>query len=463
MAGFLKNIRQKVGNMLLSGGGAETLQDRGSLGTAAKHTLNPYYSNNFLARWQEYVRWYNTAWEAQKIVDIPVQDALRLPVRLTGIDSKISDQLLEVYYARKLDKTLFRALVQERLLGGCVIMGVFREPSGTDLAERFHLRAIDEGDFLAANIIDITRISLPEQTIDPFSPEYDNITRYAINGVPVHTSRLCVLDGGRLFSNATRMTLESYRYNPAGFGESILAKLYDLLMRVVGTQEGAYHLVNMSSCLIMSVARLRQMEAAGSPAYQKMEQIIEMLSIYRGAIVDAEDVGFKQHAASFGSVPELVMSFLHILSAAADIPAARFLGESPGGLNSTGNVELENYYNMIASWQEKHVKAIQKKLFDWIGANIYGGAEWRNIGADLILEYDPLWNSTALEQMQVDTGYMAALSALVTAGTITSESAIEEMESRKVFQTSVEAGDPVELSSQSDYGGGGGWRSRWGH
>lgn len=63
---------RRTGNMLLSGGGAETLQDRGSRFTASQHTLNPYFNNNFLARWQEYIRWYMTAWEARKIIDIPV-------------------------------------------------------------------------------------------------------------------------------------------------------------------------------------------------------------------------------------------------------------------------------------------------------------------------------------------------------------------------------------------------------
>jgi phage-related protein (TIGR01555 family) len=267
-----------------------------------------------------------------------------------------------------------------------------------------------------------------------------------------------VLEGSKLFNNATRQMLEGYRYNPAGFGESVLARLYDLLIRVVGTQEAAYHLINISSCLILSVARLRQLEASRSPAADKLREMIEQLSIYRGAVVDGEDVNFKQHAASFGSVPELLMSFLHILSAGADIPAARFLGESPGGLNSTGTTELENYYAMVASWQEKHVKVIQKTLFDWLGSSLYGGAEWANIGADLILEYDPLWNSTALEQMQVDTGYMAAFSALSSSGTITPESAINEMKSREIFHTNVEEGDPVELSDSGDWGG----RKSWG-
>ena len=74
--------RQPIRNMMLDGGGASGNGDRGALQHAAQRTSNPYYSNNFLYRWQEYTRWYMTSWEARKIIDIPVDDALRL--RPTG-------------------------------------------------------------------------------------------------------------------------------------------------------------------------------------------------------------------------------------------------------------------------------------------------------------------------------------------------------------------------------------------
>jgi phage-related protein (TIGR01555 family) len=439
--GWIQSLRQKVGNILLTGGGAGTLQDKGSLNISDPRTMAPYFQNNFMARWQDYVRFYETSWEGRKAVTIPVDDALRIPVTLDGIDANIADALNQEYLRKGLDKALYKALIQERLLGGCVIMGIFREESGTDLGEQFDLSEIDRGDFISANVVDVTRISLPEISNDPFSPDFDKVYEYLVGGVPVSTSRMCVLEGSKTFNNASRQTLEGYRYNPAGFGESVLSPLYDLLIRVTGSQEAAYHLINMSSCLILSVSRLRQMEAAGSPVMEKMDKIIEQLSIYRGAVVDGEDVNFKQHAASFGSVPELMMSFLHILSAACDIPVTRFLGESPGGLNSTGVSDLENYYNNIAAMQQKRVKVVQQRLFDWCGANIFGGEEWASIGQDLELVYEPLWNVSATEQMQVDKGYMEGYNGLAVSGIIDNESVIAELKARGIFKTEVKMGE----------------------
>ena len=60
-------INARVGNMMINGAGAETLQDRGSHARGAD-TLNPYFSANAQYRWQEYARWYATSWEAKKIM-----------------------------------------------------------------------------------------------------------------------------------------------------------------------------------------------------------------------------------------------------------------------------------------------------------------------------------------------------------------------------------------------------------
>lgn len=44
------------------------------------------------------------------------------------------------------------------------------------------------------------------------------------------------------------------------------------------------------------------------------------------------------------------MSFAQ-LQRGLDILATRFLGQAPGGLNATGESDLQNYYNMIDAFQ----------------------------------------------------------------------------------------------------------------
>lgn len=443
----LHRAPQRSGNMLLRGAGGETLQDRGSVQTASQHTLHPYYNNNFIARWQEYVRWYMTSWEARKIVDIPVQDALREPVELHGLHEDDRRRVEEKYEQLELNKQLKRALIQERLLGGAVLLGVFWRPEDEETAMPLDYSNLRPGDLKAVNVVDVSRLSRPVFETDPFSDNYDRIEQLQINSTQVHQSRMCILAGDPLLGRGSQMILENFRYNPCGFGESILAPLYDLLIRVIGTQQGAYHLVNLSSVLLLAVENLRMLNATGSPAKAKLEELAEQISIYRAGIIDAKGVEFKQHTASFGSVPELVMTFLQILSAGSDIPATRFLGQAPGGLNATGTSDLENYYNAVNAWQIEHVMPVQRRLFDWVGSTIWGGSVWREKSKELELQYPPLWNQTALEKAQTDSTIALFIRSLFEAGIIDVTTAINELKEREIFSTEIKAGDFLTMHS----------------
>lgn len=431
----------KRGNVQLNGGGGETLQDRGSLGHASERTLNPYYSNSAVARWKAYVNWYMTSWEARKLIDIPVDDALRVPVEITGLKEDDRLHLTETYYEKlELEKQLRRALIQERLLGGSILLGLFMRPKDEHLNSELDCATLEVGDFKGVNVIDVSRITKPEHNYDPFSVDFDRVTSYCVSGVEVHKSRMCVLDGNALFGPNGQHMLQGFRANPTGFAESKLATLYDSLVRAIGTQQGAYHLVNMASVLMIGVDKLRGLKAVGSKEIDKLQEIVEMISIYRGALIEG-NTELKQHSASFGSVPELVWTYANLLAAGADVPATRFLGQSPGGLNATGESDLENYYNMIGTYQTNTVQPIQLKLFDWAGSSLWGWSEWKNKSQDMKLVYAPLWNQSALEESQTLTNWGNFIKSLYAEGVISQDSALKEMVERKIFKTEVEAGD----------------------
>lgn len=143
-----KRKSQKVVNTILTGAGANTKQDRGSLQTAAIYTRNPYYRNDFYSRWQEWVRWYNTSWEAGKIVDIPVQDAFRIPVKITGLEQPDIEAIERYMKYLDVNNNFKRAATIERLLGGCVIViGVKDENDSPE--EVLNLKTLKKAIFLS--------------------------------------------------------------------------------------------------------------------------------------------------------------------------------------------------------------------------------------------------------------------------------------------------------------------------
>ena len=67
-------------------------------------------------------------------------------------------------------------------------------------------------------------------------------------------------------------------------------------------------------------------------------------------LMDSEEE-FETKTNTFAGLPDLIVKFSQILSAGADIPATRLLGNSATGLNANGDGELKNYYDSLRSKQ----------------------------------------------------------------------------------------------------------------
>lgn len=448
--------RLKTGNALLHGAGASTWQDRGSIQQGAIFTKNPYYNNDYYRRWQDLVRWYYTDWAAKKIVDIPVQDAFRVEPEIKGLSEEDKEQLIKYQEAMGGRDKLYKAAIQSRLLGGSIVMlGIKDEEDNPEKPIDFD--KLDKGDLAFMNVVSVEKISQVQYETDPFSPMYDTPRYYMINGQKVDVSRLLVFDGRPLFNSASMNILQNFRFNPAGFGESVLIPVYDALVRFAGTQEGAYHLVNMASVLLVKCDKLMDLQASnmGERGMRMLEKMAEQISIYRAGILSGKDVDVAQHSATFGSVPELLQTFAQVLAAGSDIPATRFLGQAPGGLNATGESDLENYYNNVASWQNTVLKPNEIKMYNILGVSCFGREKWQSIKPEFDIEYKPLWNLSETEQATVDNTRAQTISLLEQSGYLSREAALEELKARKIFINDIKPEDMPDMSQlgyMSGYG-----------
>ena len=84
-------------------------------------------------------------------------------------------------------------------------------------------------------------------------------------------------------------------------------------------------------------------------------------SVTKTLILDASET-FDKKANSFSGLNTIVIQFMQALCAVADIPMTRLFGMSPGGLNSTGDGDLSNYYDMVNAKQEAELRPRLAKL-----------------------------------------------------------------------------------------------------
>jgi phage-related protein (TIGR01555 family) len=300
---------------------------------------NPYSSTDFIYRWRQYVAMYEMSWEARKIIRIPVEDALRKGWQATGIPEDAASSIQNRLDHLQFMPALKRSLILERLLGGSLTF-IGLEDIVDDPSREYHPRMGARTHFF--NAIPISRIARASWCTDPLSIHYMRPESYLINGVEVHTSRCLVWDGEPLF-DPNDFALNTFRSNIQGFGPSKLAPIWDDIVKAIGTRQAAYQLIQTNNAIIAAISDLQDLlgTTKGKTTVQRIKDIANQLSLYRAALIDGEKVEFSQHSASFGSVPELLLTYLQVLSAASDIPATRFLGQAPGGLNATGESDLD--------------------------------------------------------------------------------------------------------------------------
>ena len=370
---------------------------------------------------------YFTDWQSAKIVDIPVEDMLRHGWDYEGEESKL-EKLNDLVDQLDVVKKFEAAMKIERLMGGAVILMGIKSDTG-NTKEPLLVDSVKKGDLTFLNVVPRHRVTMISVNNDPMTPQFGKPSMYMINGIHVHESRLLIFDGSPLtFQNDRYISPTNHSYQ-LGFGQSVLIRVIDDLARATGSRQGAFHLINMASVLIAKTD-LTSLEGTnkGDEVISELQRLVTQISMYNMALFNEDatsSTSIEQHSASFGSVPELLMSFLQVLSAAGDIPATRFLSQAPGGLNSSGDGDLENYYGRLESDQQRNLLP-QIKKFTLIAAKS-AGVEVPEI------TFEPLWTTSELDESTIRAQDTANIVSLAGVGIITEEEAYKEAKMRDIL------------------------------
>lgn len=432
--------------------GMGTEYDYGTGVFPSPHRLPPYQQDRIA------VEMFETDWQAEKIIKIPVDDMLRNGWKYDGnVDEDQKDALLSADDRFGVQESVRQCMMLERLIGGSALfLGVC---DTSDPSQPLLLDNVKEGYLKFVNPIPRTRITHVEWANDPLQADYGRPLHYFINGQKIHRSRLILFRGDPLLPTADpTLAMSSWVYGRNdGFGRSKLIALYDDLTRATGSRQAAFQLVQRASVIIAQLDTLElEGTEGGESRMREMAEIVNQINLFRGAVInrDPGQTGdtITTMSPSFGSVPELVMSFLQVLSAASDIPAMRFLSQAPGGLNTSGDGELEAYYGRLESAQRLTLRPQLMQYLNVMGRSTLGDA-FTTIKMDV--KFDPLWSMSETEQSAVRTADTNNVIAMVGAGLITDEEALAELQEREVLMTHIKKSDGDEFSEEEEFTQGG--------
>lgn len=364
-----------------------------NLGTPRDKAAASFYGQPCITD-QELVNVYRGAWLAQKIVDVPAEDATR-EWRSWDADKK-QITLLEAEESRLgVQLKVQDAMTKGRLFGGA---GIYIGTGDQHPHEPLSPERIGRGGIRHLNVLTRLQLQAGQLDTDPESPEFNRPRIYTLNSsngeqVDIHPSRL-VLFTGNPHPDPSQDTTQT-----AGWGDSVLLAMMDAIKHADAASANVASLLFEAKVDVIKIPNFMAQLAAGGDYEQQILKRLQLAATAKGIngalILDSEE-DYQQKSASFAGLNDLVLTFLQIVAGAADIPVTRLLGRSPGGLNATGESDLRNYYDHIQAVQKLVVSPAMAVLDECLIRSALGSRP-----PEVFYTWRSLWQTTAKERADI--------------------------------------------------------------
>jgi phage-related protein (TIGR01555 family) len=337
---------------------------------------------------------YASSWLSRKIIDIIPQDMTR-EWRTWQFDD--AEDVYKLERTLKLRQKLKKALILGRLYGGgAILMG----DGAADPTEPLDVADIEKDglDYLHVfSRYDIT----PEGFIsdigdeDYGKPEFYRITvgsrRTTEDFVRIHRSRFVFFPGleypSMLFSR-----------DMGEWGIPIYDSIFQAIVNAESTPANAAALVEDAKVDYFKIPDLMSYLSDEESTRRLVERfsLANTLKSTVNAMIIGGDEEFERKQTSLAGFTDLIQVHLQIAAGAADVPVTRLLGQSPAGLNATGDSDLRNYYDKVRSHQQTDLVDAIERLDEAVVRSATG-----DYPDEATYEWNPLWQMDANQKATI--------------------------------------------------------------
>lgn len=287
---------------------------------------------------------------ASRICDASPEMMLRKGFKIQDPeDPERARQVKATLDAKSLTPHITNAMVWGRLYGaGGLVLGV---DDGRSMDRPLDFDAIRGLDFI--NEVDERDLTPATYYTDPFKQAFGEVETYFVQstnargalGGParyeVHETRMVRFRGART-ARRRRQENDSFHY-------SVLRRVYQVLQQFNQSWLSATHLLTDSSQSVYKIEGLVDMVAGGNKGtLQERIELIDMArSVSRSILLDAEREDFQQVVRSLTGIADLLDKTMIRLAAAARMPVTVLMGQSPAGMNATGDSDIANFHDQV--------------------------------------------------------------------------------------------------------------------
>lgn len=299
-------------------------------------------------------------------------------------------------------KALRKCAIWARVLGGaCIYVGV-DDGQGED--QPINDEAIRRISFVSV---------LDKRTLIPHT-YYDSLERYGeietyqvqqifvgnplmsaklATGTIIHESRLIRMDG--------TLTEDLRMIENSGWSYSVLERPNVVLRDFGASWKAVGHLMQDASQAVFKIQGLTEMLAGGQKdTLSSRMQLVDMSrSIARAIMVDADHEEFRRESYNFSGLSDVLNQSMIRLAAAAEMPVTVLFGQSPKGLNATGESDIRLWYDSVGEYQQDELTPAIERFWTLVFAADDFDGEAPDTWS---VKFGKLWQPSESEQADIE-------------------------------------------------------------
>ena len=396
------------------------------LGIGADNPLSSStYGFNPITRQRVLLEWiHRGSWIGGIAIDVVADDMTRQGIEYkTELPPEQTENLDQTVAALNVWQSINECIKWGRLYGGAIAVILIE---GQDPRTPFRPETVGVGAFKGLLVLDRWML---EPTVDNLvtefgpmlgTPQYYRVQANApaLRGLAIHHSRVMFRHDGIKLPYQQRLTENLW-------GISVLERLYDRMVAYDSASAGAAQLIYKAYLRTLKIKGLREVVSTGGPAMDGLVRYTEMMRRFQGiegiTLVDGEDEFEAQTHGAFSGLSDALMQFAQQLSGALQIPLTRLFGQSPAGLNATGDNDMRNYYDHIRQRQEAD-------LHRGVTTTYRAAAFSQNIQLPptFAVTFKSLWQLTATDKANIGKTITETVTSAQEAGLISAQTALQE-------------------------------------
>lgn len=386
-----------------------------------------YPLTRFTQNWQVLNSLYRSHWVVQKIINTIPQDMMKNGYDFqSDINPDQIQKISKIIRQTRLHSKILNGLYWGRLYGGAA--GIIMIDGEADrMDEPLDLDRVMPGAFKSLLIMDRWSGIMPSADLitditDPDfgMPEYYEVTLPEGQGViRLHNSRVC------RFSGREMPYLEKLAENY--WGTSEMEHVFSELKKRDNVSWNIALLTFMANIRVMKIDGMEQLLAyGGDKSQQALYNTLEGLNMMlnnNGIQILGKDDSYESHQYTFSGLGEVYDRFMMDVSGACGIPVTKLFGRSPAGMNSTGDADMDNYYDTIEQSQESQLRPVLDKLLPIVCMSALGA-----VPDDLDYIFNPVRRPSNDEKQSLGSQQTAAVVQAYTAGLVSEKTALRELQ-----------------------------------